>query len=47
MEATVGRALRYQPGTGAAGGTIFGLLAIADRFRSLEVRAGRRTWPWS
>lgn len=40
MEATVGRTLRYQPGTGAAGGTAFGLLAIADRFRSCEVAPG-------
>ena len=30
----------YRPGTGAAGGTTFGLLAIADRFRSLEVLPG-------
>jgi glycerate kinase len=40
MEATVGRPLRYEPGTGAAGGTTFGLLAIADRFASFEVRSG-------
>ena len=40
MEGTVGRPLRYQPGTGAAGGTTFGLLAIADRFQSLEVVSG-------
>jgi glycerate kinase len=40
MEATVGRTLRYEPGTGAAGGTTFGLLAIADRFGALEVRPG-------
>jgi glycerate kinase len=39
-EATVGRTLRYEPGTGAAGGTTFGLLAIADRFASFEVRSG-------
>ncbi len=40
MEATVGRTLRDEPGTGAAGGTTFGLLAIADRFASFEVRPG-------
>jgi glycerate kinase len=40
MEASVGRPLRYEVGTGAAGGTTFGLLAIADRFASFEVRPG-------
>lgn len=40
MEGTIGRPLRYEPGSGAAGGSIFGLLAIADRFASLEVRSG-------
>ncbi len=40
MEGTIGRPLRYEPGSGAAGGAIFGLLAIADRFASLEVRPG-------
>ena len=40
MEATVGRTLRYRPGTGAAGGAVFGLLAIADRFRSCDVAPG-------
>jgi glycerate kinase len=40
MEGTIGRPLRYQPGTGAAGGAAFGLLAIADHFRSLEVLPG-------
>jgi glycerate 2-kinase len=40
LEAATGQALRYQPGTGAAGGATFGLLAIADHFRSLEVRPG-------
>ncbi len=40
MEGTIGRPLRYEPGSGAAGGAIFGLLAIADRFASLEVRSG-------
>ena len=40
MEGTIGRPLRYEPGVGAAGGAIFGLLAIADRFASIEVRPG-------
>jgi glycerate kinase len=40
MEGTIGRPLRYEPGSGAAGGSIFSLLAIADRFASLEVRPG-------
>ncbi len=40
IEGVLGRPLRYEPGTGAAGGAIFGLLAIADRFASLEVRPG-------
>jgi glycerate kinase len=40
IEGTVGRPLRYESGTGAAGGTTFALLAIADRFASLEVRPG-------
>ena len=40
LEASLGRVLRYQPGAGAAGGAVFGLLAIADRFRSLEVVPG-------
>ncbi|MDQ3448946.1 MAG: glycerate kinase, partial [Chloroflexota bacterium] len=40
MEAAVGRSLRDVPGSGAAGGTTAGLLAIADRFASLEVRPG-------
>ena len=40
MEATVGRRLRDVPGAGAAGGATFGLLAIADRFASLEARPG-------
>ena len=40
LEPATGRMLRYQPGTGAAGGATFGLLAIADHFRSLEVRPG-------
>jgi glycerate kinase len=40
VEGTIGRPLRYESGTGAAGGAIFGLLAIADRFASLEVRPG-------
>jgi len=40
LEAATGRSVRDVPGAGAAGGTAFGLLAIADRFRSLEVRPG-------
>ncbi|RKY16262.1 MAG: glycerate kinase [Planctomycetota bacterium] len=40
MEGAIGRPLRYEAGTGAAGGATFGLLAIADRFASLEVRPG-------
>jgi glycerate kinase len=40
MEGTIGRPLRYEPGSGAAGGAIFGLQAIADRFASFEVRPG-------
>ena len=40
VEATIGRPLRYEPGTGAAGGAIFSLLAVADRFAALEVRPG-------
>jgi glycerate kinase len=40
VEGTVGRPLRYEPGSGAAGGATFALLAIADRFASFEVRPG-------
>ncbi|HWH24823.1 MAG TPA: glycerate kinase [Candidatus Limnocylindria bacterium] len=40
VEAEVGRHLRAVPGAGAAGGTTFGLLAIAARFASFEIRAG-------
>jgi len=40
IEGSVGRPLRYEPGTGAAGGATFGLLAIADRFADFEVRPG-------
>ena len=40
VEATIGRPLRYEPGTGAAGGAIFGLLAVSDRFADMEVRPG-------
>ncbi len=40
LEGSVGRPLRYEAGTGAAGGTTFGLLAIADRFAAFEVRPG-------
>ncbi|MGD8486692.1 MAG: glycerate kinase [Chloroflexota bacterium] len=40
VEGALGRPLRYESGAGAAGGAIFGLLAIADRFASFEVRPG-------
>jgi glycerate kinase len=40
LEAATGRVVRDLPGAGAAGGTGFGLLTIADRFASLEVRPG-------
>ena len=40
FEAAIGRAVRHEPGAGAAGGTTFGLLAIADRFASFAVRPG-------
>jgi len=40
VEGAIGRPLRYEAGTGAAGGAIFSLLAVADRFASLEVRPG-------
>lgn len=40
VEGAIGRPLRYEPGTGAAGGAIFGMLAVAERFASLEVRPG-------
>jgi glycerate kinase len=40
VEAAVGRRVRDDPGAGAAGGTTFGLLAIADRFAAFAVRPG-------
>jgi glycerate 2-kinase len=40
LEAATGRRERDTPGAGAAGGTGFGLLAVADRFRSLRLRPG-------
>jgi glycerate kinase len=40
LEAASGRAVRDVPGAGAAGGTTAGLLAIADRFASFEIRPG-------
>ncbi|HVM29302.1 MAG TPA: glycerate kinase [Candidatus Limnocylindrales bacterium] len=40
LEQVVGRSVRDQAGSGAAGGTTAGLLAIADRFASFEVRPG-------
>jgi glycerate kinase len=40
LEAASGRPVRDVPGSGAAGGTTAGLLAIADRFASFEIRPG-------
>ena len=40
LEAESGHVVRDEPGAGAAGGTTAGLLAIADRFASLEIRPG-------
>ena len=40
LEAASGHAIREVPGAGAAGGTTAGLLAIADRFASFEIRPG-------
>jgi glycerate kinase len=40
LEAVAGRSERDTPGAGAAGGLGFGLLAIADHFRSLELVSG-------
>ncbi|MDQ3937819.1 MAG: glycerate kinase, partial [Chloroflexota bacterium] len=40
LEAAAGRSVRNVPGSGAAGGTTAGLLAIADRFASFEIRPG-------
>ena len=40
LEAASGRHERDTPGAGAAGGTGFGLLCLADRFRSLELVPG-------
>jgi glycerate kinase len=40
LEAASGRRERESPGAGAAGGTGFGLLSLADRFRSLELVPG-------
>ena len=40
LERATGRTERDTPGAGAAGGTGFGMLAIADRFRSLVLRPG-------
>ncbi len=40
MEAATGRSERDTPGAGAAGGMGFGLLCVADRFASLELRPG-------
>ncbi len=40
LEAATGHLLRDVPGAGAAGGTTAGLLAIADRFASFQIRPG-------
>jgi glycerate 2-kinase len=40
LEAATGHLLRDVPGSGAAGGTTAGLLAIADRFASFQIRPG-------
>jgi glycerate 2-kinase len=40
LEAATGRRERDAPGSGAAGGTTFGLLCLRDRFRSLELVPG-------
>ena len=40
LEEAAGRSIRDVPGSGAAGGTTAGLLAIADRFASFEIRPG-------
>lgn len=40
LRAASGRDERARPGAGAAGGTAFGLLSIAGRFRSLELVPG-------
>jgi glycerate kinase len=40
LEAAAGRSIRDHPGSGAAGGAIAGLLAIADRFASFAIRPG-------
>ncbi|HUR15816.1 MAG TPA: glycerate kinase [Candidatus Limnocylindrales bacterium] len=40
LESAAGRSVRDVAGAGAAGGTTAGLLAIADRFASFEIRPG-------
>ena len=40
LEAATGSVVRDRPGAGAAGGTTAGLLAIANRFASFEIRPG-------
>jgi glycerate kinase len=40
LESATGNPVRDVPGSGAAGGTTAGLLAIADRFASFEIRPG-------
>ncbi len=40
LEAATGRRERETPGAGAAGGTVFGLACLRDRFRSLAILPG-------
>ncbi len=40
LQRATGRDVRTEPGSGAAGGTTAGLLAIADRFASFAIRPG-------
>jgi glycerate kinase len=40
LETAAGMSMRDVPGSGAAGGTTAGLLAIAERFASFEIRPG-------
>lgn len=40
LEHAGGRSIRDEPGSGAAGGTTAGLLAVADRFASFAIRPG-------
>lgn len=40
LEAVTGRSERDTPGAGAAGGTVFGLACLSDRFRSFAILPG-------